>query len=145
MRTVITFFLILLMLSFIAPKPVIKKKRATYIYLASGYTNDTVSLIIDTFQVLKDEIVYSKKEYNDITDVYIKLVNDSIFYYKSGSIVLKKFMKGNDESVKILLTINKHPYSYTMYLKQGKYLFISKHSYFYNVYFNQFKKPVSLY
>jgi hypothetical protein len=133
------------MLSFITPKPTVNKTEATYIYLASGYTNDTVSLVIDTSQVVKDEIVNSNKEHNDLTDVYIKMANDSIFCYKSSSIVSKNFMKGNDKSVKILLTINNHPYSYTMHLKQGRYLFISKHSYFYNVYFNQFKKPVSLY
>ncbi|MCC7402181.1 MAG: hypothetical protein IT214_11925 [Chitinophagaceae bacterium] len=144
MKVTIIFSLSLLMLSFITPKPAVKKAE-TYIYLASGFTNDTVSLVIDTSQVLKDEIVSSNKEHNDITDVYIKLANDSIFCYKSGSIVSKNFMRGNDKSVKILLTINNRPYSYTMQLKQGRYLFISKHSYFYNVYFNQFKKPVSLY
>lgn len=145
MRILIIFFLSLLMLSCITPKPAVKKPGATNIYLASGYTNDTVSLVIDMFQVLKDEVVSSNKEHNDITDVYIKLANDSIFYYKSGSIISKNFMKGDDKSVKILLTINNYPYSYTMHLKQGKYLLISKHSYFYNVYFNQFKKTVSLY
>lgn len=131
------------MLSFITRKPT--DKSETYIYLASGYTNDTVSLVIDTSQVLKDEIVSSNKEHNDITDVYIKLANDSAFCYKRGSIVSKNFVKGDGKSVKILLTINNHPYSYTMHLEQGRYLFISKHSYFYNVYFNQFKKPVALY
>ena len=144
MKVIINFSLGLLMLSFITPKPTVKKTE-TYIYLASGYTNDTVSLVINTSQVLKDEIVSSNKEHNDITDVYIKLANDSVFCYKKGSIVSKFFMKGDDKYVKIMLTINNHPYSYTMHLKQGRYLFISKHSYFYNVYFNQFKKPVSLY
>lgn len=144
MKVIINFSLGLLMLSFITPKPTVKKTE-TYIYLASGYTNDTVSLVINTSQVLKDEIVSSNKEHNDITDVYIKLANDSVFCYKKGSIVSNLFMKGDDKYVKIMLTINNHPYSYTMHLKQGRYLFISKHSYFYNVYFNQFKKPVSLY
>jgi len=145
MRITIFYCISFLMLSFIIPKPSNNKKEATYIYLASGYTNDTVSLMVDTFQVLKDEVVNTQKEHNDLTDVYVKLTKDSIFCYKGSSIVSKSLMKSDDESVKILLTINNHPYSYTMHLKQRRYLFISKHSYYYNVYFNQFKKAVTLY
>ncbi|MGB3154477.1 MAG: hypothetical protein WBB06_07750, partial [Chitinophagaceae bacterium] len=88
--------------------------------------------------------VNSKKEYNDLTDVYVKIGTDTIFYYRGDSAVSKKIMPLGDKPLKILLYINNHPYSYTMHLKTGRFLFISKHQYYYNVYFNQFKKPVTL-
>ncbi len=144
MRIVILFSLSILFCGFIIPKYCNNEKGTAYIYLTSGYTNDTVSLMVDTVQVLKDAVVNSKKEYNDLTDIYVKIANDSIFYYRGDSTVSKKNMPLGDKSLKILLTINNHPYSYTMHLKTGRYLFISKHQYYYNVYFNQFKKPVTL-
>ena len=142
MRVTIFFSISFLMLSLIIPY---NKKEATYIYLASGYTNDTVSLVVATFQVLKDEVVNTQKEHNDLTDIYVKLTKDSIICYKGSLIVSRSLMKRDDKSLKILLTINNHPYSYLMHLKQGRYLFITKHTYYYNVYFNQFKKLVTLY
>lgn len=143
MKVITIFSLCLLMLSFITPKPTVKKTE-TYIYLASGYTNDTVSLMLGTSTVLKDEIVSSNK-INDVTDFYFRVKNDSVYCYRNGSIVSQHIMKWDGNSLTVLLTINNLPYSYTMHQKKGRYLFISKHLRFYNVYFNQFKKPVSLY
>ena len=145
MRIAIIFSITVLMLSFIIPESMDNKSAATYIYLGSGFTNDTVSLGIETFQVLTSEVVSSNQDHNDLTDIYIKMTNDSIFCYKSSTLLLKQTMKGDGKSIKILITINNHPYSYTMHLKQGRYVFISKHASLYNVYFNQFKRPVSLY
>lgn len=144
MKIAILVSLSILFCGFIIPKYCDYEKGDAYIYLASGYTNDTVSLKVDTVQVLKDAVVNSKEGYNDITDVYVKIANDSIIYYRGDSTVSKKSMRLGDKSLRILLTINNHPYSYTMHLKTGRYLFISKHQYYYNVYFNQFKKPVTL-
>lgn len=145
MKTLITFTISFILLSFIIPNPLGNKKELGYIYLGSGFDNDTVSLTINTLQVLTGEIVMSNKEHNDMTNIYVEMTNDSIFLFKGGTVVLRKPMRLNDKSVKIILTINNHPYSYTMHLNDGKYLFISKHTYYYNVYFDQFKKPVLLY
>ncbi len=145
MRVAILLYISALLLSFVTLQSRDNEKNNAYIYLGSGYKNDTVSLVVDESQVLKDEVVSSKKERNDLTGIYLKITKDSIFWYKGNLTISEKFMKRDGISVKVLLTINAHPYSYTMHLNQGRYLFISKHLYYYNVYFNQFKKQISLY
>jgi hypothetical protein len=144
MKAVLIISLSLSIFSFITP--ISKSEKADiYIYLASGYNFDTVSLSINNTDILNNEVVSSNKGHNDISDIYIKLKADSVFVYKGPLLVSRNFMAVNSKILRLLLCINNRPYSYSFNLKKGRFLFISKHSYFYNVYFNQFKKPVSLY
>ena len=144
MKAVLIISLSLSIFSFITP--ISKSEKADiYIYLASGYNFDTVSLSINNTDILNNEVVSSNKGHNDISDIYIKLKADSVFVYKGPLLVSRNFMAVNSKILRLLLYINNRPYSYSFNLKKGRFLFISKHSYFYNVYFNQFKKPVSLY
>ena len=145
MKMLIISFFSFLVLGFFMPNSINEKQHSIYIYLASGFDNDTISMEIENIKVLSNEIVNSKKDYNDLTNIYIEIKDDSIFLNKNGLIVLKEIINEYSKFFKIIITINNHPYSYTMNLREGKFLFISKHNYFYNVYFNQFKKPPLIY
>ena len=120
--------------------------KQTFIRFASGFNSDTVSVKLNNTVLLSGEVLTSNRQQNDITSSLLKIKKDSIFYYKEGKLNMAKKLDTiyNDKVIVEFITDNR-PYSFTMYFRNGRYLFISKHSYYYNVYFNQFIKKPELY
>lgn len=117
-----------------------------YIRFGSGYHADTISLKLNTTHVLKNEIITTLEDNSGITGSYLSIYKYSILYFKDGKLKFTVLLESHyDDKIVIEQSINNRPYSYTMYFKKGKYLFISKHWYFYNVYFDQYKKTPELY
>ena len=123
-----------------------KKLNDVFITFASGYKVDTVSLKVNNFAILQNEILSTKEDNNDITTSYLRVFRDSVYYFADG-VLKSSFHLSTSYSNKIIIepTINNRPYSFTMYFKKGEYLLISKHLHYFNVYFNQYNKKPELY
>lgn len=143
----IYFFYVFMCLSCASTKQMINShNNGVFIRFGSGYKSDTISLKVNNFQVLKSEILNTKNDNSGNTTSYLRIHNDSVYYFSNGSLKFRLFLKETyDDKIILEPIINNRPYSFTMYFKNGKYLIIDKHQYYYNVYFNQYKKMQELY
>ena len=117
-----------------------------FIRFGSGYKTDTISLKINNVSIFKNEIISTKEDNSSITTNYLTIRRDSVFNFTNGVLVSTfNLFLNYDDKIIVDPVINNRPYSFTMYFKNGKFLFIDKHHYYYNVYFNQYKNKPELY